>query len=218
MSNQHRRRFPSFITGLVVLVALIAIAAVVVGRLVSSPFTTETVDHSPPPVLVDLRDLAEYHGAQGQFEVTLDREDDVAWLPSALAGERVQFVGIGTVDAVVDFSNLNGGAVVVSDDGASVVVTLPAVALADPVLDHEQSHVMNRDRGLFNRVGGLFSDNPTSEDDLYDAAIVKMADAAAATDLRQRAEDNTKSMLYTLFRNLGYQHVDIRFQVSSASL
>jgi hypothetical protein len=216
MWQQNRRRFPSFVIGLVVVAGLVVAAAVVAGRFFDTPFTTKKVDHSPPPVLVDLRDLAEYHAAQAQFEVTLDVEHDVSFLPDALAGERVQFVGIGTVDAVVDFSNLSSGAVVVGDDGTSVVVTLPRPELAAPVLDHDQSHVMNRDRGLLNRVGGMFSDNPTSEDSLYDGAIDKMAVAAEATDLRQRAEDNTKLMLYTLFRSLGYQHVDVRFQVSSA--
>jgi hypothetical protein len=217
MWKQNRRRFPSFITGLVVVAGLVVGAAVLVGRLVDSPFTTTEVDHSPPPILVDLRDLAEYHAAQAQFEVTLDIEHDVSFLPDVLAGERVQFVGVGSVDAVVDFSHLSAGAVVVSNDGAAVVVTLPQPSLADPVLDHDLSHVMNRDRGLFNRVGGVFSDNPTSEDALYDDAMQKMAAAAEATDLRQRGADNTKLMLYTMFKSLGYQRVDVRFQVSSAA-
>lgn len=218
MWKQNRRRFPSFLIPLAVVVGLVVAAVAMIGHLFSTPFATKKVDHSPPPVLVDLRNLADYHAAQAQFEVTLDQEQDVQWMPSALAGERVQFVGVGTVDAVVDFTNLSSGAVVVSDDGTSVVVTLPQPSLAAPVLDHDQSHVMNRDRGLLNRVGGMFSDNPTSENELYQAAAAKMADAAEATDLRQRAEDNTKSMLYTLFKNLGFQHVDVRFQVSSAGI
>lgn len=218
MRQQNSGPFRSFIGTLVVLAAIVVAASVLAGRFFDSPFGTEKVDHTPPPVLVDLRDLSEYHAAQAQFEVTLDIEHDVSFLPDALAGERVQFVGVGSVDAVVDFSNLSSGAVVVSADGRSVVVTLPRPELAPPVLDHEASHVMNRDRGLLNRVGGMFSDNPTSEETLYDGAMEKMAIAAEATDLRQRAEDNTKLMLYTLFRSLGYEKVDVRFQVSSAGV
>jgi len=60
-----------------------------------------TIARSPPPVLVDLSDLAEHHAARAQFEVVIDQEGDASWMPSALAGERVQFVGVGTVDAVV---------------------------------------------------------------------------------------------------------------------
>jgi hypothetical protein len=211
MWKQNRRRFPSVITGLVLIVALLAGVALVARSLLGTPFTTTTVDHSPPPVIVDLSDLSEYHAAQAQIEVVIDQEDDVAWMPSALAGERVQFVGVGTVDAVVDFTTLPGSAVVVSEDGTSVVVTLPQPELMAPVLDHDVSHVMNRDRGLFNRIGGIFSDNPTSEAALYDAAAAKMAEAAEATDLRQRARENTTAMLYTMLRSLGFEHVVVTF-------
>ena len=211
MWKQDRRRFPAFITGIAIIAALIAVGVVVVGQLFGTPFGTETIDRSPPPVLVNLRDLSEYHAAQAQFEVTIDQEDDVQWMPAALAGERVQFIGVGSVDAVVDFTLLPTDAVVVGEDGTSVVVTLPRPFLAAPVLDHDLSHVMNRDRGLFNRVGGVFSDNPTSEDELYELAMDKMATAADATDLATRAEQNTTNMLIALFRSVGYVSVDVRF-------
>ena len=211
MWKQNRRRIPSLITGLVLIVALLAGAGLVASSLLGTPFTTSTVDHSPPTVIVDLRDLAEYHAAQGQFEVVIDQEDDVQWMPSVLAGERVQFVSVGTVNAVVDFSMLPTTAVVVSEDGKGVTVTLPRPRLQAPVIDHDQSHVMNRDRGLFNRIGGVFSDNPTSEADLYEAASDKMAAAAETNGLLERAEDNVTSMLNTLLRSLGFERVDIRF-------
>ncbi len=197
----------------VLVIAGLLVAAVSVGlSLFGTPFSTKKVDHSPPPILLDLRDLADYHAAQAQFEVTVDEENDVQWLPSFLAGERVQFVAIGTVDAVVDFSTLSSTALQQSADRTTVTITLPAPILMDPVIDTKQSHVMNRDRGLFNRIGGFFSDNPTSEADLYNTAAGKMADAAKETDLLQRAEDNTKIMLYTLLKALGIQHVNVVFE------
>lgn len=214
MKNQNnpRSRFPSLVIGALVIAGLL-VAAVSVGfSLFGTPFATEKVDHSPPPILLDLRDLADYHAAQAQFEVTVDEEDDVQWLPSFIAGERVQFVAIGTVDAVVDFTNLPSTALVQSADRTSVTITLPAPTLMDAVVDTEQSHVMNRDRGLFNRIGGFFSDNPTSERDLYNTAADKMEEAAAETDLLQRAEDNTKLMLYTLLKALGIEKVNVVFQ------
>ena len=84
--------FKKFLGG-VALVAGIAVAGVVGFRLLDSPFTTTTKDHSPPPVLTELRDLSDFHAAQAQFEVTLDLEKDVKYIPSAIAGERVQFLG-----------------------------------------------------------------------------------------------------------------------------
>ena len=209
--------FKKFLGG-VALVAGLLVAAVVGFQLLHSPFTTVTKDHSPPPVLTELRDLSDFHAAQAQFEVTLDLEKDVKYVPSAIAGERVQFLGIGTVDAVVDFGSIGAGAVHMSDDNKSVVVTLPGPYAMDPVLDHKQSHVMNRDRGLLNRLGGIFNDNPTSEASLYDAAMTKMADAAAQTDLIQRAQEHTTFVLTGMLKSMGFEKIDIVFQVNSAAV
>jgi hypothetical protein len=209
--------FKKFLGGAAI-VAGVVVAGVISFQLLHSPFTTVTKDHSPPPVLTELRDLSDFHAAQAQFEVTLDLEKDVKYVPSAIAGERVQFLGIGTVDAVVDFSSIGAGAVQISDDNKSVVVTLPSAYAMTPVLDHEQSHVMNRDRGLINRVVGIFNDNPTSEDSLYKAATQKMADSARQTDLIQRAQEHTTFVLTGMLKSMGFEKIDIVFQVNSAAV
>jgi hypothetical protein len=202
--------------GLLVILAMVGLAGVLGYRLLDNPFSTTEVDHSAPPVLLQLRDMAEFHAAQGQFEVTVDVEDDVKWMPAFLAGERVQFVSVGTVDAIVDFSGLNEGSIRVDEDARSVVVTLGPVRLAPPVIDLEASHVMNRDRGLLDRLGGVFTDSPTSESELYALAEGKIAAAAQATALDERAMTNTTAMLTTMLQALGYDQVEIRYQVSSA--
>jgi hypothetical protein len=135
----------------------------------------------------------------------------VKWLPQAIAGERVQYVAVGTVDAVVDFSHLGADSVTLGGDGKSAVITLPHPLLGSPLLDTTQSHVMNRDRGLLNRIGGVFSDNPTSEHGLELAATNRMAAAATSSDLVSRGEANTRAMLTTMLHSLGLDHVDVRF-------
>jgi hypothetical protein len=135
----------------------------------------------------------------------------VKWLPQAIAGERVQYVAVGTVDAVVDFSHLGADAVTLGGDGKLAVITLPHPLLGSPLLDTTQSHVMNRDRGLLNRIGGVFSDNPTSEHGLELAATNKMAAAATSSDLVSRGEANTRAMLTTMLHSLGIDQVDVRF-------
>jgi uncharacterized protein DUF4230 len=207
--------FKKFV-GAAALVAVLVVAAVVGFRLINSPFTTVTRDRSPAPILTELRDMADFHAAQAQFEVTLDLEKDVRWIPSAIAGERVQFVGIGTVDAVVDFSTVGTGAVKISEDGKGVTLTLPGPYAMDPVLDHNESHVMNRDRGLLNRIGGIFNDNPTSEATLYKAAMNKMANAAGQTDLLDRAQQHTMAVLTAMLRDMGYEQVYVRFEPSNS--
>ena len=113
---------------------------------------------------------------------------------------------------------VTSGGVTISKDAKSVVVTLPSAYAMDPVLDHKQSHVMNRDRGLLNRVAGLFNDSPTSEAPLYKAAMGKMADAAKQTDLLDRAQEHTTFVLTNMLKSMGFERIDINFQVSSASV
>lgn len=218
MKNPQTSRFAQGVrslTGLVLVLAAVAAATVLGWRLLDGPFGRTEIDHSAPPVLIQLRDLAEFHAAQGQFEVTVDVEQDVKWVPAWLAGERVQFVAVGTVDAVVDFGSLNEGSFQVDDETRSVIVTLGPVRLDAPEIDLETSHVMNRDRGLLDRLGGVFSDSPTSEAGLYELAGDKIAAAAAATGLADRAQQNTTATVTAMLRSLGFEHVEVRYQVWS---
>ncbi|MCU1401204.1 MAG: hypothetical protein JWN62_4313 [Acidimicrobiales bacterium] len=210
MASQRRQSLLlPFIVFFGVLAVVVIAATGLIGKF--NPFRTEHKDHSPPPILLELREMADLHASQAQFEVLIDHEDDVRYIPSALAGERVQFVGVGTVDAVLDLTTLSADAIAYDSKTNSAVITLPAPTIAEPVLDHAQSHVMNRDRGVFNRIAGLFSDNPTTEDGLYQAASAKMADAAAQSGLVALAEQHAEDLLTGMVTRLGVDHVQIIF-------
>ena len=205
------RRRPSLLLTLAVgalAVAVFLAAGVVTGIFDINPFGTTTVDRSPPVLLKSLKDLSTYEAAQGTFEVTIDVEDDVDFLPSFIAGERTIFLAIGTVPATVDFSGLSGDAVQKAADG-SVTITLPQPRLGDAVVDPKRSHVANRDRGLANRIEGMFQDNPTSEQKLYLEAQHRIAKAARGSEMRARAERNTEAMLKGLLGKLGFQQVNV---------
>jgi hypothetical protein len=72
--------------------------------------------------------------------------------------------------------------------------------------------VFSRERGLLDRLGSVLSDNPTSERELYRLAQEKMAAAAAESDLVGRAEQNTRAMLESMLRSLGYRDVTVTFR------
>ena len=199
------------VTGLLVVGAVI-VAGALGWMLLGKPFSTKTVDRSATPVLAEIRDLSDYHAAQGEFNVLVDVEKDVKYMPSAIAGERTLFIGVGTVDAFVDFSTLGTSAIEVSKDGTTVTVSLPAPILGNPIIDTRLSHVASRKRGLFNRIGGLFADSPTGEGELYRITEAKLADAAAASDLRDRAAANTERMLRDVLGRLGYDDVIVVFE------
>jgi hypothetical protein len=64
---------------------------------------------------------------------------------------------------------------------------------------------------VLDRLGGVFSDNPTSETELYVIAEEKIAAAAAASELQVRAEENTRTMLTGMLRGMGFERVTVRF-------
>jgi hypothetical protein len=177
-----------------------------------NPFRTETVDRSSPVVLKAIQDLQRFEAASGHFEVIVDVEKDTRFVPSAIRGERVLFVAVGTVDAGVDFSGLDDNVVAVSSDRTRVTLELPRAELFGARIDPERSYVYDRDRGLIDRVASVFQDSPTGERELYLLAEDKLVAAAqSGSGLLARAERNTHSMLVALLRALGFEQVSIRF-------
>jgi hypothetical protein len=177
-----------------------------------NPFRTETVDRSSPVVLKAIEDLERFQAATGHFEVIVDVEKDTRFVPSAIRGERVLFVAVGTVEAGVDFSGLDEDAVQVTDDRRTVELELPHAEFFGATVDPTRSYVYDRDRGLIDRVASLFQDNPSSEQELYLLAEEKLlASARDSSGILARAERNTRRMLTGLLRALGFTSVTIRF-------
>lgn len=177
----------------------------------SNPFAAKTVDRSGPVLLTALTDLARFQAATGSFQVVLDVEKDVPNVPSLVAGERTLFLASGSVESYVDFAGIDEDAVTVASDGKRVDIVLPPAALSEARIDPDSSRVLARDRGVLDRLGGVFSDNPTSERELYRAAERKIREAAEAAGMQERAEDNTRSMLTGLLGTLGYTDVRVEF-------
>lgn len=186
---------------LVVGVGAVALGAAWVSG-VKLPFGTTLLDRSQPVVLKSIEELSEYHAAVGNFEVVVDQEEDVDWVPGFIAGERSLFVAAGTVDGFVDFSGLADGDLVVSEADRTVVIRLPDAELTEPNLDQDRTYLFSQDKGLLDAV----SEALETEDQqaLYQLAEEKMATAAEASELRQQAEENTRTMLTGMLGGLGY--------------
>ncbi|WP_369133584.1 DUF4230 domain-containing protein [Modestobacter sp. I12A-02662] len=176
------------------------------------PFGQEVVDRSTTPLLLALDDLHEYHAATGTFQVVIDQERDTPYVPSVLSGERTTLLATGTVDAYVDLEDLGADRVTLSADGGSATIVLPAPRLAEPRVDPTESRVLDRDRGLLERVGDAIEDDPVDDSALYAEAEQRLAAAAAESDLTDRAADNTRTMLTTLAGSLGVEDVTVTFE------
>jgi Protein of unknown function (DUF4230) len=173
-------------------------------------FTTRNVDRSAPVILHRLNNLSSYQAASGTFSVVVDSEKDVSIFPRWLIGSRVQYSAYGAVSASVDLGSLDAQSVT-HGAGGGIIVTLPHATLGEAQLNLKHSHVMNRDRGLLDRLGGIFNDNPTSEHALENVAIVKMNRAAKRTHLVERAERNTAKMVKQLASAVGVEQVTVKF-------
>jgi Protein of unknown function (DUF4230) len=211
--HREQRRFP---TGLLVLVLAIVGGFALLGwvrdLIPGLPFGTETVDRSGPAVLRSIQNLRDFRAASGHFEVIVDVEKDVRFVPSKIKGERVLFVAVGSVDAGVDFTGIEDGAVDVSNDRKRVTLELPRATYREPELDLERSHIYDRDRGVFDRLQALFGDDTGDDAEMYRLAEEKLAAAARdGSGLLARAERNTRTMLIGFLRALGFESVEIRF-------
>jgi hypothetical protein len=210
-----RRRLPKRLiaTGIGIAVAIPVVSGVddwIAGW--GNPMEPEVVDRSAPALLLALDDLAEYHAATADLQIMVDVEMDTPWVPSVISGERVHLLAVGTADAYVDFDGLDADAVTLSPDGESATIVLPAPQLSEVRIDPEQSRVVDRDRGLIERVGDAFQENPTDDSDLYALAERRLGAAAADSDLLERAEANTRDMLTTLAMSLGVERVIVDFE------
>ncbi|GAT65454.1 DUF4230 domain-containing protein [Planomonospora sp. ID91781] len=205
-----RRRRWRFLAGFLVAVVLLAVGARVAWSWLD-PFGETTVDRSQPALLQSIHDLSRFEAATGNFQVIVDLEKDADFLPDAIKGTRTLFVGAGGVDAYVDFGGLAKDALTVSPDRTEVTVRLPRARLEKPNLDNRRSYVYDQQRGLFDRVGDFLSSSPADQQELYVLAEKKIAEAALASDLRNRADQNTKAMLQGMLNGLGFTKVTVKF-------
>ena len=192
-------------------VVVLALLAAFVGfPSFGNPFASETEVRDHAALLQSLEEIAELRAATGEYQVVIDIEESTRFVPGFLKGERTTFLAQGSVDALVDLGELDDDSVIVAEDG-SVTVLLPPARLADPVVDHDASGVLDRDRGVLDRVGGVFSDAPTSDKDLYLEAERRLAEAAAESDLLATGEANAAATVEAALREAGIERVRVVF-------
>ncbi|MFJ4621763.1 DUF4230 domain-containing protein [Streptomyces sp. NPDC088812] len=209
------RRLPGWAKVLtaVVLVLVVLFAGIRLSLLpgLRDVFGTETRDRSGPALLESIQDMSRYDAASGNFQVVVDLEKDAEYLPDALRGTRTLYVGAGTVDAYVDLGQVGEKDVTVDEDRTSATLRLPHARLGTPALDPDRSYAVSKQRGLLDRLGDLFSDNPNGEQAVQKLAVRHIGDAAKDSELTARAETNTTHMLQGLLRSLGFEEVRVTY-------
>lgn len=213
------RRLPGWAKAVAALVLVLAVLfagirlAVLPG--IKDLFGTDTHDRSGPALLRSVQDMSRYDAASGNFQVVVDLEKDAKFLPDAIRGTRTLYVGAGTVDAYVDLGRVGARDVSVNGDRTSATLRLPHARLGKPALDPDRSYAVSKQRGLLDRLGDLFSDNPNSEQAVQKLAVRHIGDAATSSGLTARAETNTTGMLQGLLRSLGFTEVHVSYGTST---
>jgi hypothetical protein len=174
-------------------------------------FGSETQDRSGPALLKSVQDISRYDAASGNFQVVVDLEKDAKFLPDAVRGTRTLYVGAGTVDAFVDLGKVGEDDVTVNGERTSATLRLPHAALGKPALDPDRSYAVSKQRGLLDRLGDLFSDNPNGEQAVQKLAARHIGEAAKDSELKARAESNTTAMLRGLLTSLGFEEVRVTY-------
>jgi Protein of unknown function (DUF4230) len=215
-TGRPRRRRPplKLLAAVAALAIALPVGAQFAGLLpaLSATFEPQTVDRGPAPLLAALTDISEYHAATGTFQVLVDIERDTPHIPALISGERTTLFATGHVDALVDLSGLGPDRVNASADRSAVTFALPAARLAPATLDPAATRVVGRDRGIVERLAGVINNNPVRDEELYRLAARKLDETAKQSDLAARAETNTRDMLTSLARSLGYEQVTVTFE------
>ncbi|MCX5152058.1 DUF4230 domain-containing protein [Streptomyces sp. NBC_00320] len=202
-------RIAAVLVVVVVLIVLVARFGLVPG--LGSLFGEETRDRSGPALLKSIQDMDRYEAAVGNFQVVVDLEKDAAFLPDAIRGTRTLYVGAGTVSGYVDLGGLGERNVSVNGDRTKASIRLPHAVLGTAALDPNRSYAVSKQRGLLDRIGDLFSDNPAGEQAVQKLAAQHIDEAAHESGLGERAEKNTTAMLDGLLRSLGFREVTVAY-------
>jgi hypothetical protein len=187
--------------GAVVVVVLIGVLGSLTNLIhFRNPFGETTTTRSGPVLLKSITELKRFEAASGEFQVVVEVQNS-SWLPSFLAGSDTFFLGDGTVNAFVDFSNLDANHVKVSPDRLSATITLPKPVLDPTALDVHKSYVIGQQQGVFDR---LFSSDPNQVQPLLVEATKQIDGAAQKSSLVSVAEKDTNQMLQSLLHSLGF--------------
>lgn len=162
---------------------------------------TPVILPSPVTILRSVQDEARLLTLTADFQtnVVAERRNDILW---GLLGEQLIFEAHGTVAAGIDLTQLQEEDIlVVSPD--TVWIRLPDAIIFDdlPILDTQKSRVLDRDTGLFTRA------DPNLETQVRREAEKALLEAAQASNLLQRAEQNAQAELRKILASLGFTQV-----------
>ena len=122
-------------------------------------------------------------------------------------GERLLLIASGDVVAGVDLSKLTERDVIISPDGASVTLTLPASEIFSARLNNERTRVYDRQTRLLTQLTG--GQDPNLETQARQEAERQILAAACENGIMQRAADEAKRSMEQFLRLLEFEQITV---------
>ena len=122
-------------------------------------------------------------------------------------GERLLLIASGDVVAGVDLSKLTDRDVIVSPDGMSVTLTLPASEIFSARLNNERTRVYDRQTRLITQLTG--GQDPNLETQARQEAERQILAAACENGIMQRAADEAKRSMEQFLRLLEFEQITV---------
>lgn len=174
-----------------------------IGDFVQQLMIPATPEFVPSSVTIvnQINDLARLETASIELSrnVEASQNDEILW---GLMGERLIFEAHGLAVAGVDLSEMTVADIQVVDP-TTVMIHMPEATLFDdlPLLDTQNSRVLDRDTGLFARA------DPQLETFVRQKAESELREEALSTALLETANYNAQEFMLTFMQGLGFESV-----------
>jgi hypothetical protein len=177
-----------------------------------NPFETKKIDRTGPAMLTAVQNLARIEGSSGTFQVVVDIQEDAQYLPAALKGQRIIYLAQGSASGTVELGGLDASKMTIDETTKTVTFRVPKAAINNVRIDPKVSRVLSYKRGILDRIGGALGGLDPLPQELNVLAETQLTEAAKASELRQRAEASTRSVLQSIASGLGYKNVSVVFE------
>lgn len=160
------------------------------------------IDLSRPAVVQRIQRLQRLETVVYSIEKIVSGNQDNAYLPRILGGDRILLIVHGEVTAGFDLGRVEDAKVDIK--GRRIEIELPPAEVFSTRIDNERTRVYSRETGLFT------SPSPSLESEVRREAERQVKQAAIEGGILKTAADNGRATLSNLLNGLGFESVVIR--------
>jgi hypothetical protein len=171
-----------------------------------------------PAVIRQIQHLNRLETTKYTIETVVEAETAGGWL-GLKRGEKLLLIAHGSVVAGIDLGKLQVQDVVVSPDGKTVSIRLPAVEIfnSDSVLDENKTRVYSRESGAYL---GLIHTNPDQQLETLarQKGVGQILQSACEDGIENQAATNGRQSIIQLLSLMGFDTIQVEVTHAPAPL